>query len=106
MKEIIKKTIPLVIVLSFLLNISLNAQWIQTNGPYGGASINCFATNDSIIYVGTFVGFFMSTNNGLNWVKANNLKGLTENLKLINYEDSVQKVAGMDSVKRKALLQN
>ncbi len=74
MKEIIKKTIPLVIVLSFLLNISLNAQWIQTNGPYGGASINCFATNDSIIYVGTFVGFFMSTNNGLNWVKANNLK--------------------------------
>ena len=37
--------------------------------------------------------------------KANNLKGLTDNLKLINYEDSVQKVAGMDSVKRNAYIE-
>jgi len=31
---------------------SLQAQWIQTNGPYGG-TINCFAVNGSNLFAGT-----------------------------------------------------
>jgi len=37
--------------------------------------------------------------------KANNLKELTNNLKLINHEDSLQRIAGMDSVKRNSFIQ-
>ncbi len=36
--------------------------------------------------------------------KANNLKELTDNLKLINREDSLQRIAKMDSVKRTAFI--
>ncbi|MCF6365143.1 MAG: tetratricopeptide repeat protein [Bacteroidales bacterium] len=37
--------------------------------------------------------------------KANNLKDLTDNLKLINYEDSIQRIATMDSAKRIAYIE-
>jgi len=32
---------------------SLQAQWIQTNGPYGG-SVRCFAVNGSNLFAGTY----------------------------------------------------
>jgi len=38
--------------------------------------------------------------------KANNLKALTDNLKLINYEDSLQRIAKMDSTTRLAYIQS
>ncbi|MGH7600078.1 MAG: regulator, partial [bacterium] len=54
---------------------SLQAQWIQTNGPYGGY-ILCFAVNGSNLFAGTFGGgVFLSTNNGTNWTAVNT--GLT-----------------------------
>ena len=49
---------------------SLRAQWIQTNGPYGG-NIRCFAVNGSNLFAGTSGGVFLSTNNGASWVAVN-----------------------------------
>jgi len=54
---------------------SLQAQWIQTNGPYGG-TINCFAVNGSNLFAGTDGGVFRSTNNGTSWTAVNT--GLTD----------------------------
>ncbi len=44
------------------------AQWVQTNGPYGG-EINCFTHLGSDIYAGTSQeGVFRSTDNGHTWL--------------------------------------
>lgn len=59
-----------------------SAQWVQTNGPYGG-DVRCFAMVPSgdgggkpTIYVGTYCGgVFRSTDGGSTWVAVNN--GLT-----------------------------
>jgi photosystem II stability/assembly factor-like uncharacterized protein len=46
---------------------SLNAQWVQTNGPYIGP-IECFAVSGTNLFAGTGgSGVFRSTNNGLSW---------------------------------------
>ncbi len=62
------------IILVFLLSESnLNAQWIQTNGPFGGqvnslAMIPASGGSGSILFAGTrFSGVFLSTNNGTTW---------------------------------------
>ena len=34
---------------------SLNAQWVQSNGPYGG-DITCFAVDSTTIFAGTYSG--------------------------------------------------
>ncbi len=49
---------------------SLHAQWIETNGPYGG-DITCFAVDSTTIFAGTYSGgVFLSTNNGQSWTAA------------------------------------
>ena len=63
-------------LITFLLLLgenSLNAQWIQTNGPCGG-QVTSFAVipgssgSGSILFAGTrFSGVFLSTNNGTTW---------------------------------------
>ncbi|MFZ4399591.1 MAG: T9SS type A sorting domain-containing protein [Bacteroidales bacterium] len=58
-------------VLSIAINTNINAQWQQTNGPFGG-SVNCFAENGNSIFAGTEVGLFKSDNYGTSWVKVNN----------------------------------
>jgi hypothetical protein len=45
---------------------SVRAQWIQTNGPEGGEA-KCFTSIDTILFVGTEIGVFRSTNNGTSW---------------------------------------
>jgi hypothetical protein len=62
---------------------SLQAQWIQTNGPYGG-DVRCFAVSDSNLFAGTLLGggVFLSTNNGASWTAINN--GLTSTLTSIS----------------------
>ncbi|HZK77254.1 MAG TPA: hypothetical protein VFD13_10125 [Candidatus Kapabacteria bacterium] len=45
---------------------ALRAQWVQTNGPYGGF-IYCLTVNGTNLYAGTDSGIFLSTNNGDNW---------------------------------------
>jgi hypothetical protein len=61
------------LMLTVLLDLMnpLNAQWIQTNGPYGGY-INSFTVNGTNIFVGTLSsGVFRSTNNGAGWIAVN-----------------------------------
>ena len=53
----------------------LLAQWIQTNGPYGG-HITAFAVSGTNLFAGTDRGgLFLSTNNGTSWTAAST--GLT-----------------------------
>ena len=48
---------------------TLHAQWIQTNGPYGGY-IQCFAVSGTNLFAGTGGGgVFLSTNNGTSWTQ-------------------------------------
>jgi photosystem II stability/assembly factor-like uncharacterized protein len=51
------------------------AQWVQTNGPYGGM-IECLAADGANLYTGTFGGVYRSTDNGGSWSSA----GLTNTL--------------------------
>ena len=51
---------------------SLQAQWIQINGPSYGGDIRCFAVNGSNLFAGTDGGgVFLSTNNGTSWTAVN-----------------------------------
>jgi len=53
----------------------LLAQWVQTNGPYGGTVLS-FASSGIYLFAGTSGGgVFLSFNNGTNWAAVNN--GLT-----------------------------
>ncbi len=58
----------LILTTCFLGNITiLDAQWIQTNGPYSG-DITSFAVDDTIIFAGANNGgVYRSTNDGANW---------------------------------------
>jgi hypothetical protein len=51
-----------------------SAQWVQTNGPYGG-QVNCFAISGRNLFAGTQSGVFLSTSNGTCWTVVN--AGLT-----------------------------
>ncbi len=46
------------------------AQWMQTNGPYGG-SIVSFAVSGTNLFAATGSGGFLSTNNGTSWTEVN-----------------------------------
>jgi hypothetical protein len=51
------------------------AQWVQTNGPFGG-TISAFASSGTNLFAGAYPGgVFLSTNNGTNWTGVNS--GLT-----------------------------
>ncbi len=59
-------TILFTCLLSFSFTGAAYAQWVQTNGPYGGGVIAFMAT-DSDIFVSNRWSVFHSTNNGVNW---------------------------------------
>lgn len=63
------KKIVLLVVFACCINMA-NAQWQETNGPYGG-NIFCIATNGTNIFAGTYNGVFFSTNNGSSWTSVN-----------------------------------
>jgi hypothetical protein len=58
------------IVVLFLLSLMhggvAHAQWVQTNGPYGGRIIS-LAVSGTNLFAGAEGGVFLSTNNGANW---------------------------------------
>mgnify|MGYP002861776448 CR=1 FL=1 len=63
-----KKLISLFIIIAF--TIPLKAQWLPSNGPYGGI-VKCFYSPSSIIYAGTEGNYSMqSANNGISWTTA------------------------------------
>lgn len=51
---------------SLLIPQISQSQWIQTNGPTGN-QINCFASNDEVIYAGTGDGIYRSSDSGSGW---------------------------------------
>jgi photosystem II stability/assembly factor-like uncharacterized protein len=59
----------------FFYNSVLQAQWVQTHGPYSG-STNCIAVSGIKILAGTNNGIFLSTDYGSNWKMINN--GMTD----------------------------
>ena len=67
MKNVIKTFILLAF---FGLSSLVNAQWQQTNGPYGG-NINCIASDGTNIFAGTY-------GNGI-WKRALSEMGVEEN---------------------------
>lgn len=72
-----KKLIYLVIV--FALTSALNAQWLPSNGPYGG-NVKCFFSPSSLLYAGTDGNnVMMSVNNGITWTSASSV-GLTNSV--------------------------
>ena len=56
----------IVLLLGLFIYAPLHAQWVQTNGPYGG-NINCFVESKINLFAGTDGGVFLSTNNGTSW---------------------------------------
>ena len=60
-----------VLIVALLFPATLGAQWVQTNGPYGGY-ISALAVSGSNLFAGTDGGVFLSTNNGGSWTAANN----------------------------------
>src|SRR2546430_2608579 len=63
------------ITIMLMSNQTLYAQWVQTNGPYGGF-VTCFAVSGNNVFAGTRLGgVFLSTDNGSSWKAVNN--GLT-----------------------------
>jgi hypothetical protein len=50
--------------------VAVNAQWVQTNGPYGG-NVTCLAFKGTDLFAGISVGVYLSTNNGASWTAAN-----------------------------------
>jgi photosystem II stability/assembly factor-like uncharacterized protein len=60
------------LIFALFISFSIDAQWTQTNGPYGG-NVNCFAKFDSVLYSGlSGAGVFKSINNGDSWININN----------------------------------
>ena len=52
-----------------LLCATASAQWVQTDGPYGGR-VYSFAISGTNLFAGTLDGVFLSTNNGVSWTAA------------------------------------
>ncbi len=59
-----------ILLFILLLPPNLFAQWLQTNGPYGGAVV-CTAVSGSDIFAGTPGGIFRSTDYGSSWKAMN-----------------------------------
>jgi len=78
---------------ALLATPSLQAQWIQTNGPDGG-NVWCFAVNGSNLFAGTGDGVFRSTNNGTSWIAVNT--GLTNTRLFSLAANGSNLVAGTD----------
>jgi len=67
--------IRVLVALMFTTSSPILAQWVQTNGPYGG-DVRCFAISGTNLFAGTYGGgVFLSTNNGTSWTAVNT--GLT-----------------------------
>ena len=59
------RTICICLLIATAIPGDLHAQWVQTDGPYGG-DINCFAMSGSTLFAGTGRGVYRSTDYGIN----------------------------------------
>lgn len=62
-------------LIALIVFTPLHAQWMQTNGPYGGyvqaIAVAVNGVGDTNIFLGTSGGVFRSTNNGTSWTGVN-----------------------------------
>ncbi|MHB8580821.1 MAG: beta propeller repeat protein [Ignavibacteriaceae bacterium] len=65
MKNIFLLNMSVVILIFSFIN-SVNAQWVQTNGPFN-VEIRALAVSGTNFFAGTANGVFLSTNNGTSW---------------------------------------
>src|SRR5581483_2901077 len=75
MKEASMKTARRFFLVVFCATVGvvpLFAQWVQTNGPFAGGDVRCFAVSGTNLFAGNFGGgVFLSTNNGTSWASVN-----------------------------------
>ena len=72
-----------------IFGLSVNAQWIQTNGPYGG-QINCLAVKGSEIFAGTDEnGIFATSDNGSSWISLNTEPIVSNTTSLLTYGSNI-----------------
>ena len=70
-----KDTLFTIFLVLLIWTFEIKAQWVQTNGPYGGY-VTALKVSGSNIFAGTWIkdnstgGVFLSTDNGLNWSEA------------------------------------
>ncbi|MCX8106095.1 MAG: T9SS type A sorting domain-containing protein [Ignavibacterium album] len=65
----------IVLLILFISNLSLFAQWVNTNGP-GAGNVRAIISNGTNLFAGTEGGgVYLSTDNGTNWTTVNS--GLT-----------------------------
>ncbi len=65
------KTITFLLVILVILSFTqlLEAQWVRTNGPYGGKDVVGFGWDETRFYTGTTTGLYASTDNGRTWTR-------------------------------------
>ena len=74
-----KKPFTIALVLTAFLSawsFQADAQWVQTNGPYGGDVWSLAVSGTNLFAATNSGGVFLSTNNGTSWTAVNN--GLTD----------------------------
>ncbi len=70
-----------VILIIFFAKQTINAQWVQTNGPSGhGGAVYSICFQDSNMFVATNGGIYLTKNNAKTWLKINKPKDLSLNL--------------------------
>lgn len=85
----------LIISITFISNFTF-AQWVQTNGPFGG-NIQCFGVSGTNLYAGTSNGLFLSSNYGNTWSEISN--GLTNrNIQAIVSDGATTYVGTQDGI--------
>lgn len=77
-----------------VLSVGVNAQWVQTNGPYGG-SLRTLVVDSPFVYTGgDYAGVYKSSDNGLTWTRINS--GLTSLRVMSLVKVSGNLIAGTD----------
>ena len=94
------RSVVVMCVLLLLLLASASAQWVQTNGPYGG-TVNSFAVSGTNLFAGTNSGVFLSTNSGASWSQA----GLTNSYVLALAVSGTNLLAGTNDIGGVAIIQ-
>lgn len=82
------------LIVFFLVSVIINAQWIQTNGPYSGTA-RSFYYDGTYLFAGTYGGVYRSADNGNNWTILNS--GLTGYTVYSFYKNGSTLFAGTNS---------
>jgi len=69
--------VPALLLLLEVQNVfAQTPHWVLMNRPVGsGAHVNGFISNGSKFFAASNIGLFYTTNDGISWIKINNLHG-------------------------------